>query len=258
MLTIRAAQMKVFDADALRRFEDEMVAHCKTSTIRARLCKVIGDDQLRVAIRQGMARAGTHGFTYRGPIRLYIELMFLYGSDFATDPQYPAFSRILNGPGDQMDRAERIHQSVLDYEEAVYGPGAVNVRKALEALLLMAKRPVTLSEADFASGVLQEMTQVFPQKAAYIGEEALNALIREARNDAKTHRFPTIRDEVLMVALKFGFGHGCTNDPLYPWISRTLTDEKITRPAARMARLERKAVTWLEHVLARPPDGAQT
>ena len=258
MLTIRAAQMKVFEADALRRFEDEMVAHCKTSTIRARLCKVIGDEQLRVAIRQGMARAGAHGFTYRGPIRLYIELMFLYGSDFATDPQYPALGSILNGPGDQMDRAERIHQSVLDYEEAVYGPGAVNVRKALETLLLKARSQITFSEADFVSGVLQGLKQVFPQKAAYIGDDALTELIGEARAEAQKYGFPTFRDEVLMVGLKFGFGHGCTNDPLYPWISRTLRDERIVDATARAARLEKKAVTWLEHVVARNEEGSDT
>ena len=258
MLTIRADQMKVFEADALRNFENEMVAHCKANTIRARLCKVIGDDQLRVAIRQGMQRAATHGFTYRGSIRLYIELMFLFGSDFASDPQYPAIGKILNAPGDQMDRAEQIHRGVLDYQEQVYGPGAVNVRKALEALLLMAKKPVTVSEAGFVDGVLQEMKQVFPQKANYVGDDALTELIRGARTEARKHHFPTIRDEVLMVTLKFGFGHGCTNDPLYPWISRTLADERITHPAARTARLEKKAVTWLEHVLARPPDGVPT
>jgi len=49
----------------------------------------------------------------------------------------------------------------------------------------------------------------------------------------------------------FAFGHGCTNDLLYPWISRTLQDERIADPEARAARLEQKAITWLEHVNAR-------
>jgi hypothetical protein len=49
-----------------------------------------------------------------------------------------------------------------------------------------------------------------------------------------------------MVVLMFAFGHGCSNDLLYPWISRTLTDERIIEPAAREERLEKKATTWLE------------
>lgn len=96
MLIIRKEQMKAFENDALRRFEDEMVVHSKEFT--PRLCKVIGDEQLRVALRQTMERADTYGFTNRGPIRLYIELMFLYGNDFDTDPQYPSLGKVLNAP----------------------------------------------------------------------------------------------------------------------------------------------------------------
>jgi hypothetical protein len=258
MLQIRAQQMTAFEQAALRRFEDEMVVHCKQSTLRARLCKVIGDEQLRVALRQAMERASTYGFTYRGPLRLYIELAFLFGSDFDTDPQYPAIGRFLNASGDQMERAEQIHQEVLDYQEKVYGPQAVNVRTALEALLVLAQKPITFSADNFVGDMLQEIKRAFPQKAAFVGDDALTALVREGRTEARKYRFPTLRGDGLLVTLKFAFGHGCTDDPLYPWISRTLIDEKIIDPAARAKRLENKAVTWLEHVLARPPEGAQT
>jgi hypothetical protein len=58
----------------------------------------------------------------------------------------------------------------------------------------------------------------------------------------------------MVVALMFAFGHGCTRDPLYPWISHTLADEKIVSPAARAERLEKKARTWLDHVIASFPE----
>jgi hypothetical protein len=54
MLNIRPNQMKVFEEAALRRFEDEMVVHSKELT--PRLCEVLGDEQLRVALRQSMNR----------------------------------------------------------------------------------------------------------------------------------------------------------------------------------------------------------
>ena len=53
------------------------------------------------------------------------------------------------------------------------------------------------------------------------------------------------------------FGHGCGADPLYPWIAGTLKDEAITDPETKAKRLERKALTWLEHVLAYFEKGAQ-
>jgi hypothetical protein len=248
MLVIRSEQMEVLEQVALRRFEDEMVVHSKDFS--PRLCEVIGDEQLRVAIRSAISRADNYGFDCRGPVRLLIEMMFLCGSAFDTDPQYPRVGEILRASGDQMDRAEQIHEGYLDYLEKVSGPGAVNVRNALKDLSIFARTPVRFSSNDFVAGMLQEMNNCFPLKTAYVGEEGLTALIHEGRAEARKYGFPTIRGEVLIVILMFAFGHGCTNDPLYPWISRTLSDERIIGPVARAARLEKKALTWLEHVLA--------
>lgn len=249
MLVVRAEQMKIFEQDALRRFEDEMVVHSKDFS--PRLCEVIGEEQLRVALRRAIDRADGYGFTYRGPVRLFIEMMFLCGSAFDTDPQYPAVGEVLRASGDQMQRAEQIHEGFLDYLEKVSGPGAANVRKALRDLSTFARMPVTFSSNDFVTGMLQEMTRVFPQKAAYIGEAGLKALIHEGIAEARKYRFSTVGEGTLVVVLMFAFGHGCTDDPLYPWIARTLKDERIIDPAARAERLKKKAVTWLEHVNAR-------
>src|SRR6266581_2811571 len=140
-MKIRTEQMEAFEQAALRRFEEEMVEHSKN--FAPPICEVIGDEQLRVALRSAMARAGSYGFTYRGPIRLFIEMMFLCGSGFDTDPQYPAIAEVLSSPADQMQRAEQIHQGYLDYFERVSGPGAENVHKALKDLLAFARTPVT-------------------------------------------------------------------------------------------------------------------
>ena len=98
--------------------------------------------------------------------------------------------------------------------------------------------------------MLFELNRVFPQKVAYTGEEGIQALVREGRDQARKYGFSTSRSEILLVVLMFAFGHGCTDDPLYPWIARTLKNEQITDPAARAKRLEKKALTWLDHVLA--------
>src|SRR5207253_3090588 len=118
-------------------------------------------------------------------------------------------------------------------------PGAENVHRALKDLLAFVRAPVTFSN-DFASDILREMNRIFPQKATYVGETGLRALIDEASEEAQQYHFATIRQTALLVILKYGFGHGCTSDPLYPWISRTLKDEKIVDPTARAARLEKK------------------
>lgn len=256
MLIIRQEQMEVFRQTTRAAFENEMVVHSKAFS--PRLYEVIGEEQLRVALRRVMDRADSYGFTNRGPVRLFIELMFLFGSAFDTDPQYPWAAKILHASDHQMQRAERLYEKTLDYQEKVSGPDAANTRKALKDLSVLARQSLPFSANDFVASLLQEMSRVFPQKAAYIGEEGLQALIREGSAEARRYRFPAIRGEALLVVLMFAFGHGCTDDPLYPWIARTLQDDKITDPVARAERLERKAVTWLEHVVASFPAGART
>jgi hypothetical protein len=252
-MLIRAEQMEVFEQAALRQFEDEMVAHSKSFS--PRLCEVIGDEQLRVALRAAMERAGSYGFTNRGPIRLFIELMFLCGSAFDTDPQYSKIAKILRASSDQMQRAEQMHQGFSTYLDDVAGPENENVRTALKQLSKFAGEPLRPSPAGFEAGLLQEMSRIFPQKAAYVGESDLKKLIQDGIAEARKYGFTEARQITMIVALMFAFGHGCTHDPLYPWITRTLQDEKITGPAARAERLEKKARTWLEHVLARYDEG---
>jgi hypothetical protein len=252
---IRAEQMRAFEQAARRQFEEEMLAHSKDFS--PRLCEVIGDDQLLLALRHAITRAEQYGFTYRGPVRLFIEMTFLCGSAFDTDPQYAAAGEVLQASGDQMQRAQQIHEGYLDYLDRVSGPGAANVRKALSDLLIFARMPIAFSN-EFAPSMLQEMNRVFPQKAFYVGEAALKSLIDESTAEAATYGFDTARQRALLVVLKFAFGHGCTDDPLYPWIARTLRDDKIIDPAARAARLEKKAITWLEHVVARNEQGSHT
>jgi hypothetical protein len=252
---IRAEQMRVFEQAARRRFEEEMVAHSKDFS--PRLCEVIGDEQLRVALRSAMKRAEDYGFTNRGPMRLFIEMMFLCGSAFDTDPQYQAVGEALRSSVHQMVRAQQIHEAHIDYLERVSGPGATNVRAALGNLLAFAQMPLTIPPDDLVGGLFREMNRMFPQKVAYTGEAGLTAIIHEGIAEARRYAFTTVRQETLVVVLMFAFGHGCTDDPLYPWIAGTLRDDRIVSPAARAERLERKAVTWLEHVLARPRPGSQ-
>lgn len=247
-MIIRAEQMSAFEQAAASQFEAEMVAHSKNFS--PPLCEVIGDDQLRFALRSAITRAEQYGFTYRGPVRLFIEMMFLCGSAFDTDPQYPAVGAVLRDSADQMHRAEQIHELCLDNLGKVAGPGAANVRKALSDLLTYARTPLVFSN-DFVADMLQAMHRVFPQKAAYVGDSRLKALVEEGIAEARRYGFDTARQRALLVVLKFAFGHGCTDDPLYPWIARTLKDERIIDASARAARLEKKAVTWLEHVVAR-------
>jgi hypothetical protein len=252
-LKIRVEQMQVLEQLGRRNFEQEMVLH--SGRFSPRLCEVLGEKQLSVAVRQGIARAEKYGFSKRGPIRLFIELQFIFGSAFDTDLQYPFAAKTLASPDEQMVRAGQLHAETLKYLERVSGPKAANTHKALRELAAIARKPLPFGEGDLVPGMLREMSRVFPEKAAAVGEAGMRALIGEASAEARNYGLPSPRADAVLVTLMYAFGHGCTNDPLYPWIRQTLTDDRITTGAHRSERLEKKAHTWLEHVIADFPQG---
>jgi hypothetical protein len=257
MLVIRPEQMEVFKQAALRNFETEMVAHL--GEFSPPLFKAVGEEQMRQAIQLGIGRADSYGFTFRGPVRLYLELMLLFGSHFDTDMQYPWAAEILTNQdfGPQMQRAMRLYEKTMDYRQQVAGPGDAYTLKGLRNISIFARQPSAISSENFISDMLREIRFIYPQKAAYVGDEGIEALIRKGIGGARKQRFSTVRGAVLVTLMMLAFGHGCGADPLYPWIARTLQDEAITDPEARAERLEKEAVAWLEHVLAYFEGGSQ-
>jgi hypothetical protein len=256
MLIIRGEQLEVIRKKARVPFETEMVSHAQAFS--PRLTAVIGEAQLRVAITRALDRAEDYGFTSRGPLQLYVELMFLFGSAFDSDPQYPWSAAVLRSDDDEMRRAEGLFQGTVDYQRKVSGPAGVNTRRALEELSIIARQSEVTSSEGFVPRMRLEMSRIFPEKALEVGERGLTALIEEASAQARRYDLPLPGGDALLAALMFAFGHGCADDPLYPWIVRTLRDDRISEPSARTMRLQRKAVTWLDHVLAGTRPEAET
>ncbi|HCK82569.1 MAG TPA: hypothetical protein DIC59_14050 [Candidatus Competibacteraceae bacterium] len=255
MLSIRESQVRTFEERAQRAFEDEMVAHL--ADFSPPLFKTLGETQMRVAVQFGMDRAAAHDFTFRGPVRLYLEMMLLFGSHFETDPQYPWAAEILKKRDvDQMERAESLYEKTVDYREKIVGPDDAYALKALRNISMLAQQPLLIPSEEFVAYMRQEIARVYPQKAAYVGQEGIDALIRKGVDGARRQRFSTTRAAALIVVLMLAFGYGCGADPLYPWINKTLKDESLVDPEARAKRLEKKALTWLEHVLAYFEKGA--
>ena len=78
MLVIREEQAEVFRQVALENFEAAILTHIKE--FKPRFYKVLGKEQLCVALCQAMQRAEIYGFTNKGPVRFYVDLILLYGT----------------------------------------------------------------------------------------------------------------------------------------------------------------------------------
>jgi hypothetical protein len=250
VLVISKSQMKVFGEAARRRFEDKMVEHL--GRFSPPLSTAVGECQLRRVVRLGIERAGSHGFTHQGPVRLYLELMLLFGCDFDTDPRYSWAARILleQDSDSQMRRAEWLYERTLDFQAKVGGgeDGYVSgLRRDIGFVSRMSRfHPVG---GDLVSEMVREVTKDYPREVARVGEEGMRRLIQRGVDSASGRQLSSVREVVLLIMLMLIFGHGCVGDPLYPWIMEALGDATETDRVSRVRRMEGKALAWLERVL---------
>ena len=250
MWTIRQEQAEAFRQDALQKFEDEMVEHL--SDFAPRFCEVRGEPCIRRVIRLGIERAAKYGFTNRGPVRFYIELMISLGSEFDTDPQYPWAGEILRNqePGDQAVRADWLFDQLGQYMDHVAGPKFQHTLDALRRVHAVDFDNAQLPGEDFASRMIARLKMIFPQKSSYVGEPILQKLVANGLELGSSYSITSERGLTAIVGLMFGVGHGAVGDPLYPWVAATLNDRRVKDPNVRAERLYRKAQVYCERMLA--------
>ncbi len=248
MLAFDKQQFDSLRQTVARRFEDEMLEHF--SRFAPRLFKIRGEQGIREVIRLGMVRAEDCGFSNRGPMRFYIELMFSFGCSFDTDPQYPWAGELLRDPlgREQMYRAEKLHERVAQYFEQVVGKDNGFALNALQWFKTGAINQYLVAGSGFRNHLLSGLGAVYPQKFNHVGVPALEDLYERAVEVAARHDLPEQPAAGLIAALMFGFGHGIADDPLYPWVGECLADQSRP-PSERLRRLHRKTMTYVGAII---------
>jgi hypothetical protein len=119
-----------------------------------------------MSFRIGMARARAYGLTNQGPVRFYIELMFMFGSDFDSDPLLPWVREILTDPAtpDQMVRADRLYGRFTDYVEKVAGPDNKYVKEALRRASMQRFEDFRIAAEDFDTEMIARLKASYPEK----------------------------------------------------------------------------------------------
>lgn len=189
--------------------------------------------------------------TKRSPVKLFVELMFIFGSRFDSDPQLAWASKVLNDPAiaDQKEKARRLYGQALAYHEHVIGSQSIF---GINALRRLNER---IAELEFAarSGVtnqnLQAFEQIYPEKFALVGDAVILGMVPAANRIRESIGAVSPRSTVLFLAAMFAFGHGFNDDPLYPWISKALYNSEQSEPEARIDRVLSKAKIYVTHMM---------
>lgn len=249
MLMIRNEQIKILETASALNFEGDLVQHIAEFTPLH--YQVIGEDGTREVVRLGIKQAKKYDFTNRGPIQFYIESMFMFGSYFDTDPQYPWADETLNDPkiDDQMERADILFDRMQEYLQSVSGPDNRYALQAFNAISATRSESTPPLGSDFEREIIQRLMHIYPQKCVYVGQSAIQTLIKEGIRNAEACSIATDSGVGLFIGLMFALGHGFAADPQFPWVSTTLNNPLITDLDKKIERLRSKSFTYLDHVL---------
>ena len=97
MLTIRTQQLSVLIAAGELQTEARAMRHLKNCISAS--CASIGDADLLRIIRWGRRRSRAYGIEREYDFFRYLNLMFMFGVELDTAPQYPWAARILTSKG---------------------------------------------------------------------------------------------------------------------------------------------------------------
>jgi hypothetical protein len=228
--------MQIFEELQAKPYVDELVTHIEGfSPIQSRS---MGKEGVRTTVSMGLREARGYGFTLQGPARFYVEMMFLFGSSFATDPQYRRITQGLRGKDgtDELARADRVHARVMEYLDAASGPGHEFERRSLSRALQVEYEKSLAFAGRPASDLVNAFHRLYPEKVQALGSDAIAVLVEKAYSDAAGRGSSWVRGGPLFAAIMFTFGHGCFTDPQYPWIARSLENAE---PADAIVALER-------------------
>jgi hypothetical protein len=216
-------------ARAEQTFEEELIEHCRT--FDRLTCADLDEAALTGIVRQGMQRAFGYGFDLRGPVRLFVEMLFIFGNEFDTDPQYPWARELLATPGPSMPRAEQLWALTNKYQDKV---SAAAANRAIFRWLRSFRVPDT--SGGFTDAMVAELTRLFPEKAAYVGRERMTRVIELASAESDRLGVATDEGRTLLSQLFFAIGHGALRDPLFPTLGASLQDTSV-EPGARLKQL---------------------
>jgi hypothetical protein len=251
MLRIRKEQNDELAKVALKRFEDDMVAHVKE--FFPRHYEILEEPTIREVIQYGVERGEDYGFTTERDVCLYINLMLLLGSNFDTDVQYPWAGEILNDETitDPVTRIDQLYDTATDYLDRVAGPNDQYVRRAL---LNMRQVPIQDFSETATENVerilLSRLQKIWPTKCGELGGTTLHALIRHSTESAQNYGITGDRGVATYTGLAFILGAGFDTDPQFVRASAILKDESIPDEATKVARLYKEAMIFLEKALA--------
>jgi hypothetical protein len=246
MLTIRNEQIQALDQAVVRTLEKEILQYLKL-TFPAD-CELLGEDEARAMIRDGALRARGCGLKMASGVRAFVDLMFLLGSGFDSDPRFPALRGLLTASGrDEDARVEDLSRLAKDYRERVEGPARKHLMAAARRFDTQHITAAPYSDEMIKTPLAINLKLLYPEKCEYLGDEGLSGLVIEGIEAGRTFGLTQLGALQAYTRLILLLGRNFHLDPRWSATARILGEEvnQLLKAEALQAEVAEWLARWL-------------
>ena len=214
-IKIKNEQMLTMSNLIFDRFIDEVASYCDIEY--PNLSKQHGEEQLKKNLKTLIEQGIDYGFTIRGSCRYYIDLSFIFGTGFATDPQYTwildTYKKDEKIP--EIERVDTLWATVNRYLKDITGENGAYDLAAIQAIENLNFDLFHAQTDHFDSLLMDILQRTYQGKAPYMSTQALVAFVQYGLNKSKNEY--ALEDKLscsLFVLLMYFYGHEFDRDPL--------------------------------------------
>lgn len=220
MLKISQAQRKSFESTSALKFEQSISAYLKS--LAPEHTKAKGDESLLSFIRSARKRALTFNITQTDTTRVWLELSMFLGIDFPNDPQFYFAKEILEQEEDELLRMRRLHRKAYKFILSSNGPSSSSFHSALKRAASFDFSNKLEQGTSNDSDIVYLLRDLWPEKFKMVGVTNMQEFVEACRINAKAQRLDAGAGHIILSILSFFMGVGCTTDPQYPWLSKSI------------------------------------
>jgi hypothetical protein len=249
-MIIRDEQLDLLKRVTTRRFEDRTFAH--VATYFPDFLNLCDEPGIRTAIHRAWQRASTYDIVTERGVWQFVDVAFMLGEGFDTDPRVPWAAETLRSRRNEQVRMQQVFKGALAFIDGTKKdfPAWGGDEKRLLATLhqLEAESGDELAESDlpeFKSHLKALFQAGLPARYDYIGPETMRVVVDRGLRGAHDQGLTTKRGVAIYTALTLLLGSDVATDPLYPWVSDAMaptltaierTDQLFAVSVARMRK----------------------
>jgi len=163
------------------------------------------------------------GLSRQDDFVVYLDLVAEIGTGYRHDPQFRRIAEAVQAADTPASALQALSAGVDEFHAKVRGNGGEWYHAALQRVLGTSYdawyRP------NFATEAAALLTGLYPERAAYAGEQVVIDLVKMASREAEKWALSPRPGICLLAGLMFFLGIDCVTDHRYPWIAQKLRED---------------------------------